>query len=170
MARDAVVDIADWRGGIVRSASGILFPLVYRIEGCVWRVDDGRLVATDERAPPVYAIDKGEDSGLANVRHTRIEVMDPAIDRGCITVRWHSSWESVDGWIGGLIDFHDPEYFIAAVALFKTPQGLFTIGHRAAVEGRPDHLIIYADTHNDWIKIVSPVGALDESVLLPETA
>ncbi len=142
-----VIYLNKFHVGLRHWANGVLFPQLYRLTGYYYNAE----METDEQfrllegrgepAEPQYLLSNtGNYAELVDPEVEPINVMTPGIDRGWLVIRHHRSHERAKGYIDAIGDFDAAH---CERVLWQTDDGVFTLLHRPAVEGRPDNLIIY---------------------------
>jgi hypothetical protein len=179
-----VIHLDKFRIGLRHWANGVLFPQLYRLTGYHYNAEmdaQGQLRWVEGRgepAEPQYVLSNTYNyAELIDPEVEPINVMTRGIDQGWLIVRHHRSYERALGYIDAIGDF-DAAY--CERVLWQTDDGVFTLLHRPAVEGRPDNLIVYITEQvrtselnlPPWdmaFHIVYPDGATsqDDAVLFP---
>jgi hypothetical protein len=78
--------------------------------------------------------------GVVSPEFTVIQALNPQIDAGWVIVRHHSSNEVAEAYLDGISDLSLP---YDELGYFTTTEGIFTLLHRPATPGKPDHLLVY---------------------------
>lgn len=164
-----VFEIDAYRSGF-RAPNGVVFPELYRVEGCYFEpAEDGSVMPTNRAAPIDYSLSIHTDPGLANPKWSPIRRLEPLKDVGWVIVRHHMQRAFVEGYFDALSD----KTVLEAVSLYATKEGLFTVLRMMPPPGAPDHLLIYVtkvQLHDgpfagEWIdmwQIVHPDGSITD--------
>jgi hypothetical protein len=169
-----IIQLDEYRkSGVLCEPLGVVFPQPHRLTGAFWKDSPEGLVADPDSQWTEYTLASDDDGHLANAKFEPISHLSRDLDAGWVIVRHHFSEPHVDGYISACLDLEEE---MGGRVTFRTDRGLFTIIHRAARKGCPDHLLIYAATiphpmmgTAEWTKVLDADGnELPDSVTYPD--
>jgi hypothetical protein len=174
-----IIRLERFNVGCRHHANGVRFPHLYRVKGFEYDLVDGDLVpGTTVPVETFYTLGDEGDFGVANASFTAIKTLIPPVDKGWIIVRHHGSEARADAYIDCVSDSRPTPYDYSGPMLWQTEDGIFTLMHRPAIPGRPEHLIAYVtkvvaeglpDIVEDAFHIVHPDGRVttDPELMFP---
>lgn len=169
----------------------IVFPQLYRLTGYCWKFreeakDTGSALIRDmsELEPnlelplkPEYTLSREiERTGSALPQWTAIDRIHPNIDSGWVIIRHHETRAHLDGYMAAHADMKKG-LFSNDIGAYSFDFGYFTLLHRPAREGTPDHLLVYeADLGTGdlglpeyWTKVINHEGIeCPSDILMPD--
>lgn len=141
--------------------NGVVFPTVYRVTGDEY--DLKALESGEERrgrrAETRYSLSdetgKKHPAGLYRAVFTPIKWLDPKLDSGWLIIRHHPSASVAEGYVHAVFDLIDDEMPLTPT-LYKSDTHIFTLLHRPARPGTPDHLMVYQTEYTRPHRLFGP--------------
>ena len=138
-----IIRLEQFNVGCRHHANGIRFPHVFRVMGFEFDLMDGKFVPGTAPVETFYTLSAEGEFGVANPEIVPIKVLSPQSDKGWIIVRHHATEAAAHAYIDCVGDCRPIPYDYSGPMVWQTEEGIFTLMHRPALPGRPDHLIAY---------------------------
>jgi hypothetical protein len=124
---------------------GLIFPVLYRIKGYYFDIQNNSLVVSDVQSEACYSFIENNLPRIANLVAQAVNALDDPDDtKEWLIIRHHVDQRSAQGYTDACFDLHGEEISnVVHSGLFKHSTGVFTLTHKKPPEGKEGSLLIY---------------------------